>query len=647
MAIQQEQEIEAGLQVRNIGGINETSVEFSPGVTVLEGRNATNRTSLLRSLIAVLGSDRVTIKGDAEEAHAKLEIGEQTYTRSLERQGGTVATEGESFLDDPELAELFAFLLESNEARRAVGRNGDLRDVIMRPVDTDEIESEIDRLVEERDALEAELEEIDELKEELPALEEKRTGLLDEIDEQRTELAEIEEEIEATDRDVEETREEKNEFEEKLDELQSSRGRLEDLRYDIETESESLERLKSERQDLEADLESLPDEPAGEVDELTSEIEALRTRKRSLETDVNDLMSVVEFNEEMLEEGTVAGVEAIGDADDSELTAELLPDDEVACWTCGTTVETESIEATLSGLREVRSEKLREVRSIDDEIDELTDRQRELEERQRERDRLERRLGELESEIEETVETIDRLEDEREAARETVEELEAAVDDLEVDDHGDVLELHKAANQLEYEIGRLESDLESVEAEIESIESRLDEQDAIEARRSEIAEEISAKRTEIDRLESDAIDLFNEHMETVLDLLEYDNLDRIWLENVEREVREGRRTVSKPAFELHVVRRSDSGVVYEDTVDNLSESEREVTGLVFALAGYLAHELHEDVPFMLLDSLEAIDTDRIEAIVEHFAGYAEYLVVALLPEDASGLSDSYRYVTEI
>jgi recombinational DNA repair ATPase RecF len=34
-------------RVRNIGGIESTEVEFGPGVNVLTGRNATNRTSLL------------------------------------------------------------------------------------------------------------------------------------------------------------------------------------------------------------------------------------------------------------------------------------------------------------------------------------------------------------------------------------------------------------------------------------------------------------------------------------------------------------------------------------------------------------------------------------------------------------------------
>ncbi len=86
---------------------------------------------------------------------------------------------------------------------------------------------------------------------------------------------------------------------------------------------------------------------------------------------------------------------------------------------------------------------------------------------------------------------------------------------------------------------------------------------------------------------------------------------------------------------------------YEDTVDNISESEREVVGLVFALAGYLAHEVYEQVPFMLLDSLEAIDAERIATLIDYFGDYAEYLIAALLPEDAAALPEAYERVTSI
>jgi len=37
---------------------------------------------------------------------------------------------------------------------------------------------------------------------------------------------------------------------------------------------------------------------------------------------------------------------------------------------------------------------------------------------------------------------------------------------------------------------------------------------------------------------------------------------------------------------------------------------------------------------MLLDSLETIDSDRIAALIEYFGDYANYVVVALLSEDA-------------
>ena len=98
---------------------------------------------------------------------------------------------------------------------------------------------------------------------------------------------------------------------------------------------------------------------------------------------------------------------------------------------------------------------------------------------------------------------------------------------------------------------------------------------------------------------------------------------------------------------MHVVRTTHSGTAYEDTIEHLSESEREVTGLVFALAGCLVHDLHETVPVMLLDSLEAVDADRIAALVDYFKEHVDYLIVALLPEDAAALDDDYQRITDI
>lgn len=48
---------------------------------------------------------------------------------------------------------------------------------------------------------------------------------------------------------------------------------------------------------------------------------------------------------------------------------------------------------------------------------------------------------------------------------------------------------------------------------------------------------------------------------------------------------------------------------------------------------------------MLFDSLEAVGSDRIAALVEYFEGYAEYILVALLLEDANELENPYHTET--
>lgn len=90
-----------------------------------------------------------------------------------------------------------------------------------------------------------------------------------------------------------------------------------------------------------------------------------------------------------------------------------------------------------------------------------------------------------------------------------------------------------------------------------------------------------------------------------------------------------------------MVRSTADGSTYEDHADTLSESERETTGLIFALAGYLVYAVHAEVPFTLLDSLEAIDSDRIATLVNYFHDHADYLAVALLPKDAAAVDSDH------
>ena len=64
-------------------------------------------------------------------------------------------------------------------------------------------------------------------------------------------------------------------------------------------------------------------------------------------------------------------------------------------------------------------------------------------------------------------------------------------------------------------------------------------------------------------------------------------------------------------------------------------------GLVVALAGYLVHDVHETVPFMLLDSLEMVDGDRLVNLVTYLEGFVPYLVVVLLSDHADAFETNH------
>lgn len=609
------------VQVEKIGGIDATTVEFGTGVTALAGRNATNRTSLLQSIMAAMGSDRASLKGDADRGHVELALGGRTYTRTLARKNGSVAFGGEPYLDRPQLADLFAFLLESNEARRAVVRNDDLRELILRPVDVDEVEATIDRLQTEKREIDETLSNLSAVERERGSLEEERARLENDLESVEEALTDAREALSAEERDTDS---------ERFDRLRETRTDLEDVTYDLDTERASVESLESEHEDAREQLSDTTLD-ADDLDDLASEIERLRGRKRELDETVSQLRTVIQFNEDMVD----AEYPELLDGDTENVTDQLLSDREVSCWTCGSTVETDRIEETLSSLRELRREKVERRNEVDSRLDSLTDERTEYEQRREERDRLERTLSDLEAELEDRRGRIGTLEDRHEELLETIETLEAEIETEE----DETLGARKTVTQYEVERDRLERELGAIDEDIEEIDTQLEERSEFEGRREEITADLEAQRTRIERLEREAIGAFNEQMETVLGLLEYANLERIWIEHL--------ATGEEASFELHVTRSTDSGVTYEDSIAHLSESEREVTGLIVALSGYLVHDVHEQVPFMLLDSLEALDSERIATLIEYIEQYAPYIVVALLPEDADALAEKYPRITEI
>lgn len=636
------------LQVQNIGGITEADVSLSPGVTILEGRNATNRTSLLQAVMAAMGSNNASLKGDAEKGRVELTLNGETYTREFIREESGVRTDGSPYLEDPMAAELYAFLLEDNEARRAVARGEDLHEIIMRPIDTDEVEAEISRLKEEKRTIDEKIDEIATVKSRLTDLESERTTLLSKIESKEQELEHKHEELQEADTSVAESREGQDDLEGALEELKGARSELEDVKYRIETNQKSLSELDDEKERLQHSRADLPESVAQQLNEITDRIERAREDRRELDSTLSDLGTVIEFNEEMLGETSKEVLDVLRDDSDQESTTQqLVEDSSVVCWTCGSSVSRSTIEGTLEDLRRFQQEKAQEREQLNEELDAMSEERSSLQAKKDNNERIRRRLQQIEDERERRTAAIAEQKKRRAELKDEIDDLQERVEQLEEHVQSEILNRHREVNQLEFELDRLNSELAETEAEIDTVESQIDEREQLQDRRTTVQEELEHQRSRLDRLRESAIEAFNEHMTNVLELLDYSNLERIWIEQTQQEVRVGRRKAIEDTFELHIVRSTESGTTYEDTIEHLSESERETTGLVFALAGYLVHDVHELLPLLLVDSLEAIDSERIGALIDYFEEYADYLVVALLSEDAAATDERHQRISDI
>src|SRR6056297_2184040 len=344
--------------------------------------------------MAALGSHNVSLKSDAERGAVTLTLDDAEYTRSLVREDGRLQARGDPYLDDPELADLFAFLLESNEARQAVRRGADLRELIMRPVDTDAIRADIERLEAEKRRLDDELAELTDLEEELPGLEERRTNIESTIADQEAMLEQKRSALDALDASLEDSKEKQEQLDAKLSELETARAELEDKRTRLSTERASIESLREERADLETELADLADGVADRLDQLDAELDRVREHKQSLDTTINQLGQVIQFNESGIDGESDAVLDALdAEAEAGSVTDQLLAaEGDVVCWTCGSEVERSSISNTLETLRTLRQEKVTERRDCQADIDELQAEKRELETARSDRERIQRRL---------------------------------------------------------------------------------------------------------------------------------------------------------------------------------------------------------------------------------------------------------------
>lgn len=646
------------LEIENIGGIESESISIDSGVTVLSGENATNRTSLMKALMAALGYDGVPIRSGTDKGKVNIKYQEEVYKRTVESVENDYVWEGDGVVDndsDIKQLDLFSFLTEQNRVRQAVAAGENLYDIVMDPIDTDKIEAEIQQLKQEREKIE-ELE---------LSLEDKRDRIRDleqEVESHLETKSDLEERLEQVNEDIAAINEE-NIQEEKIDKSKELNNKLKQLtneKADIEREIDQLEgKIESRKQDLSefqnGENKASIEELQTDIDNINEEIADLDDNIKDLESDKRVLSPFKRFLSQITGpdsspeqinrvaskytdgNATIAADPAQEDFDNP--TDALLEDSSEHCVLCGSVIEDNHYEDELKDLNSIISTINSKNSKLQDEINELRDKKEtkksNISSIQRNNDKIESLRDEIDS-IE------DKIENKREDLSDKIDEIEQVQEDIEtVEDEavkeaenktGMLRDLESKKTEIEIDIESNESDIESKRDKISSLKEEVNEiATKVADRKPEINKQLEDLRGRVDTVEQNVVDQFNTRMKNIIDELGYP-IERIWIEKKTTTVKEGRRKKEKPVFDLNIVREVD-GVATADDVNNLSESEREVTGIILALTGYLVHDVGDACPIIMMDSVEMIDAERLESLLNYVGEHVKYLIVATLPED--------------
>lgn len=653
---------EIDVEITNLGGIDSLSTTISPGVTVLSGENATNRTSFLEAIATGLGGSYSSVKTGASEGTVSLSFADGfELTRSAYVNGGSTSLNGDGVVETVDEVAPFAWLFMDNEIRQAI-RNGEtdrLASLAMRPVDTAEIEAEKEELKRRRQKLDEEITDAEEAYAEVPAIQTEITSLEGELKQLHAEITELEERID----DADEVNQQLQELESELSDLVDEKSRLEAERESVRDKYQRIQQRLSEREankeELQEEIEQARQERA-EIDadpdvlqsrrqQLQSELEGIEATQSAIDTVIGFTRGILDGEHEGLRQRLALTDENVeigpseGNGGLSNLEQQLGSGDEsgvdetLRCWTCGATTTAREIESQLSLLKQERKELSTEKSEIQQEMKNAREAESAYDSAQRRVERLEKNLSQVSESIDDLHTDCERVESQEDELTAEIDSLSAEIESLEEEirtaDGGDteIVALREKKRTKMAEETQAARKLDQRKQDLREAETQKQLAESLRGEREDIQDQLTQLREKVEALEDEVVDRFNTHMDDLIPLLNYQNIEQVQITKKRRH--------GETAFDLELVRETADGAVMHDTLENLSESEREVVSIAFSLSGYLAHDIAEEMPFVLIDSIEMIDGQRINDLLTYFSDSAQYLLAALLEEDAAYVVD--------
>lgn len=564
----------------HIGGILQGSANIEPGVNVIQASNFQGKSSFLEALQTALGVSKPLTEG-AGHGYVQYEAPTETGTIKLDRADDQIDRIGTPILTDSYdriRVELFACLGERNDVRQAV-RNGDnLEDLMLRPLDFENIEEQISELRHEREQIDAEIERAQEASKQLPTVQERVTKL-------EATLSDLwDRQQQYTDDDADRNAEAESASRNELTKAESDLTQVENQ---IEQLERTIEQTKQDLASKEDDLESIT---VQEDTALQSELETAREELQQLRRDKTVLESVHSATEMVLSENRL---DLITDVERG------LSGDTIVCWTCGDDTSREDIEAQLNGLREKTAAVQADVDAIQTQIEELEAKRESVTQARRRKETLEVDIADLREKLSEDRQSL-------EHAREHRAELEERVETLTEQVSEDIEEITDIESEIKYR----KAELEDARSNLEEIEKRADHLEVLQDERKEIESDLERLRTRRKSIKQATREEFDRAIQDIL-------------ERFETGFETARLTAD---FELVVAREGRRA-----ELDALSEGELELLGFVAALAGYEAFDVDEITPMLLVDQVGGLDEQNLHTLMTYLEPRTEYLLFTAYP----------------
>jgi chromosome segregation ATPase len=588
------------VSVTNIGGIYEATATLETGVNIVQASNFSGKSSFMNAIQAVMGTTGMfdsphPLTEGKESGAVELDAAEMTHSVSLERSANDeVVLRGTPVLEndvDQMCARLFAFLGEDNPIRSRVREQRDLTELLQAPLDLENIDKQIATLKRKRDSKREEIKTAQRAEENIPAVKEAITTL-------EAELAEL--------------REKRNEVETRVgSEITNNESLSEDLanrRSEVSTLDRRISRLQSRLSETKTQLEekrneketlAIPEQP-----QVSTDVEEKQQRVDEINLQIDLLEGLYRANQRVIEEDELSLVTSID---------RTIVEDEFDCWICGESTTTETIETRLAALQDKIGTLKQERSTLTDEIEALEKQQREYREKQRQATAIKEEIGELSTKRDDLQRDLTQAKERKAEVEKKVKELENDLEQAETD-------VSEELTDIKSEIKLKTQELETQRKRVEELEGQRDDAEELRAEVESINEEIEALKERKARKQRELKTQFDEAMATALDHFApgFDGARFDIKVNAENEIE---------AFDLIVARDGR-----ETTIDTLSEAERELVGIVVAIAGYRTFEVSDRVPMILLDGVSQLAADNLRLLCEFLSDDTEMLVTTAYPE---------------